>query len=940
MTRVSNATDWSTPLASATTEAVESTPPTPNPATWVSPPSADNAWQISMTATTATDPSGVQYFFDETTGQGHDSVWQPSSYYADTGLEPGTQYTYQVQARDQSANNNETGWSTPPASATTDEIPTGDCPDVDLDDDCDCDIDDAVIFFAQWLDNPPCVGLGDSNSCADLDEENDDVDSEDFAIFAADWQEEGVLAIPINLVINEIMSNNDSTHPDPADGEYQDWIEIYNAGALPVNMAGMVLADDGDTWTIPSGVTINAGQYKLFWADGEPEQGIYHTNFGLSADGDSVTLYDTDGETILDIVTFGELGDDISYGRYPNITGDFMNMSNPTPEALNTFGMAGEVYFSRPGGTFTTTFSLGLTTKSPTATIYYTTDRSEPTDGSTEYTGLISINSTTWIRAIAYDGDLDPSPITSGTYIKLASDVQAFQSRLPIVVINTLGLNIDNANRNFHPVSAVFINTDEVTGTSSITDSAEWAGYGGMHIRGASTADFDKKQYRFETWDENSPDPDPGAQYMDMDVSLLGMPAESDWILQAPWGDKTLMKNYQMYTWSRQIGRYAVRTRFVELFYDKDGAGSSLDWDTGADGSTTDYWGVYIFMEKIKRGPDRVDIERLDPSHTSEPEITGGYMFKKDWDNDFTTSYYNEPLEYEDPRYEELNSTQRNWIQNYFNQFDTALSSGDYDNPAHANYYGNYIDIGSWIDHHIFVEVSKNVDGFVLSTFLYKDRGGKINMGPIWDYNGSLGASYFCSYDPTGWFHEYDTSCTDDCAWEYGTFPSDNHDAYNWYERLTTDSEFLLTYSDNWFDHREYEFKTSNMIGDIDNNAALLTTNLNCVGPDNAAARNFGRWDILERSDHDYSWPGYWSCAGIGGDRSYLGGYVGWLKTWLTARLDWMDLEIDSSYGDAPPDIKVNGVTRNRGDHITSGDSISMTAGGTILYTTDGSDPR
>ncbi|MHC4498420.1 MAG: hypothetical protein ACYS21_04825, partial [Planctomycetota bacterium] len=214
-----NETDWSTPLASATTDPVETTPPTPNPATWASPPATDNAWSISMTATTATDPSGVQYFFDETTsGTMHDSFWQASPNYTNHGLAPGTQYTYQVRARDQSENNNQTGWSTPPASATTDEVPTGECPDGDLDDDCDCDIDDAVIFFAQWLDDPPCVGIGDPNGCADLDEENDNVDNEDFSLFTGDWQETGSLTI---LVINEVMSNNDTTHADPADGEYQ-----------------------------------------------------------------------------------------------------------------------------------------------------------------------------------------------------------------------------------------------------------------------------------------------------------------------------------------------------------------------------------------------------------------------------------------------------------------------------------------------------------------------------------------------------------------------------------------------------------------------------------------------------------------------------------------------------------------------------------------------
>ncbi|MHC4799624.1 MAG: CotH kinase family protein, partial [Planctomycetota bacterium] len=700
-----NLTDWSTPPASATTNPEDLTPPTPNPATWSSPPSADDPWQISMTATTATDPCGVQYFFDETTsGSMHDSFWQASPDYTNYGLTPETQYTYQVKARDQSANRNQTNWSTPPASATTDEIPSGECPDVDLDDDCDCDIDDLVIFVGQWLDNPPCVGIGDPNGCADLDEENDNVDNEDFTILAADWQEEGGFVIPTNLVINEIMSNNDTTHPDPADGEYQDWIEIYNEGPTTINMAGMFLADDGNIWQIPSGVTINTGQYRLFWADGQTSQGIYHTNFALSASGDSVTLYDTDGETILDTVSFGELSDDISYGRWLNITGDFMNMDAPTPEAENTVGMAGEVYFSRPGGTFMSNFNLGLTTKSPTAQIYYTKNGDEPTNivsgTNLLYSPPFSVTSTTWVRARAYDSGLDPSPITSKAYLKLHSNIYNFQTNLPIVVIDTFNVDLDDPflieeePRDFYPVIATFIDTDEVTGNAIIAGPADWSGLGGMHVRGASSAGYDKKQYRFETWDENNPDPDPGAQYRDMDVSLLGMPADSDWIIHAPWSDKTLMRNYQIYTWSRQIGRYAVRCRFVELFLDKDDGNNIV--------SSSDYWGVYVFMEKIKRDRNRIDLAELGPSDNAEPGITGGYVLDKGGEDlGWSTATYGGDISCVDPVWTELTSTQRTWIQDHFNEFEAGLDSGNYDNPAHANYYGNYIDIGSFVDHHI-----------------------------------------------------------------------------------------------------------------------------------------------------------------------------------------------------------------------------------------------
>ncbi len=93
-------------------------PPTPSPMTWAAVPAPMSTSSITMTATTAKDLSDVEYFFDCLTAGGHDSSWQTSTTYIDSGLSGGTQYTYRVKARDRSASHNETGWSGN-ASATT-----------------------------------------------------------------------------------------------------------------------------------------------------------------------------------------------------------------------------------------------------------------------------------------------------------------------------------------------------------------------------------------------------------------------------------------------------------------------------------------------------------------------------------------------------------------------------------------------------------------------------------------------------------------------------------------------------------------------------------------------------------------------------------------------------------------------------------------------------
>jgi hypothetical protein len=126
------------------------TKPTPDPITWDSVPGTLNSFQITMTATTASDTSGVEYYFEETSGNagGSDSGWQSSRTYTDVDLVPETQYAYKVRARDKSPNYNTTGWSTT-ASATTPAwsfTPTSDLPD--LSNITGADIDESNVSYA------------------------------------------------------------------------------------------------------------------------------------------------------------------------------------------------------------------------------------------------------------------------------------------------------------------------------------------------------------------------------------------------------------------------------------------------------------------------------------------------------------------------------------------------------------------------------------------------------------------------------------------------------------------------------------------------------------------------------------------------------------------------------------------------------------------------
>jgi len=696
------------------------------------------------------------------------------------------------------------------------------------------------------------------------------------------------------LVINEFMASNTTFIEDPQ-GQYDDWIEIHNYGTHATDMGGMYLTDDLSVptkWRIPetdsASTTVPAGGYLLIWADGDTTGAGLHANFRLSAGGEEIGLFDTDGTTLMDSIIFGEQVTDISYGRDPDASENLRFFGQPTPGAANIEayeGFVADVQFSHNPGLYDRPFRVTLATETADVTIYYTLDGSEPYDPDaagrfprgTVYTEPILVAATTCLRAKAIRTGWKPSNVGTRAYLFPDLNIHSLSSNLPIAIIDTFGERIGQSAPT--PAFASFIDTT-VGSRARVTDPPVFSGRVGIDIRGKSSAGFAKKQYHLETWDEYDED---------KDVSILGLPAESDWILQGPYSDKSLIRNFLAYRWSDDIGRYAVRTRLIEVFLNTGGGAVS----------SGDYVGVYVFMERIKRGENRVDIAELEPEHDAEPEITGGYMFKKDkldsGEPTFRTST-GLTLIYVEPTGAEITQAQKDWIRDYLNEFEAALYRSNFADPV--NGYAKYIDVDSFIDHHIVVELCKNIDGFRLSTYMFKDRGGKLNMGPVWDYNLSLGnANYLQGWMPTGWYY---SQLSD------GDYP--------WWRRLFEDPAFRLRYADRWFGLRSNLFATHRLLRDVDDTATLL---------DEAQVRNFERWRILG----SYVWPN-WFIANTYDEE------INWMRGWLEDRLTWMDSQIASEFGAAPPTFNP------QGGHFDHGLDLTMSAPyGTIYYTLDRSDP-
>jgi spore coat protein CotH len=138
------------------------------------------------------------------------------------------------------------------------------------------------------------------------------------------------------ITINELLANNESSNPDQ-DGEYDDWVELFNSTSEAINLGGLYLTDDQANlmkWQFPANTTIEPNQYLLVWCDNNKNQEGLHANFQLSVNGEFLGIVDSDGISILDSITFPIQSANVSYGRYPDVGNEFVFM-DPTPENKN-----------------------------------------------------------------------------------------------------------------------------------------------------------------------------------------------------------------------------------------------------------------------------------------------------------------------------------------------------------------------------------------------------------------------------------------------------------------------------------------------------------------------------------------------------------------------------------------------------------------------------
>ena len=434
-------------------------------------------------------------------------------------------------------------------------------------------------------------------------------------------------------------------------------------------------------------------------------------------------------------------------------------------------------------------------------------------------------------------------------FLSLSVLAQNFtDSNLPIVVIDTDGgVNIPDEPKVPGTMKIIW-HQDGSRNYMTDIDNPEFLNYDGrigIERRGNSSQTmFNKKPYAVETREDDD--------VTNRNVSLLGMPAENDWVLNSLAYDQTGMRDVLAYELSNRLGQYASRSVYCEVVINGD------------------YKGLYVFMEKIKPDKGRVNIEKMDETCNQYPEVTGGYIVKADkttggdpvawtmqgygggWWGGSSTDFI---LHY--PKPSDVTNTQKNYIHGVFN--DLASVANQHNTSASSG-IPSVIDIPSFVDFMMIAEFASNVDVYSLSTFFHKDRMGKLRAGPVWDYNLAFG------YDAFGNRSKYD-------VWQFNN--SDNNGPKFWKDLFDTDL-FRCYLAKRWFELTEpgqplnYDF-VCNRIDEID---ALIAE---------AIPRDNQRWNQMQQHAQ----------------------YVNDMKNWIQQRINWLNNNIGSNQGcsdvDLPP---------------------------------------
>ena len=478
---------------------------------------------------------------------------------------------------------------------------------------------------------------------------------------------------------------------------------------------------------------------------------------------------------------------------------------------------------------------------------------------------------------------------------------------LPIVFVDTKGKCLDSKVTEKIPATMRVLDGK----TNSVADSAKGTLYDiGIKVRGQSSALFPKPGYGVEVRDEKGEG---------LDVSLFGLPPADDWVFHGPYVDKSMMRNALAHWLFRQAGHYSPRTKHFDLYIN------------GV------YRGVYVLIEKIKRGKYRVNVSKLKETDIAGDSLTGGYIWAFDKTGTNTGGAGSGPIEKEGfntsdglnvilhyPKKENIQKQQEDYLKKYLNDLEGLFKNG-----KNGQGYENYVDMTSALDYVLHEEVTNNADSYWCSFFLHKPKDktdkngvkteGKVTLGPAWDFNlamsngsqpengggnngggmwgGGFGGGFggggngFGSSGTSGWQIENSQKSGNGGMWGMGS----SLKAPNWLLGMWKDSHYQSELKKRWAELRSGVWHTKTLDLYLDSMKTYLK---------NAADRNFKRWPNLGKSsgqnDADPQPMKYCNSSSGGGFGMPMGGYnaTTWdgefehLRKKMKERMQWMDEQL------------------------------------------------
>lgn len=394
--------------------------------------------------------------------------------------------------------------------------------------------------------------------------------------------------------------------------------------------------------------------------------------------------------------------------------------------------------------------------------------------------------------------------------------VEFTSSNLPIVIIETGGKPINSESK----LTATMKIVDNGSGRrNKVTDKPNgYDGKIGIKLRGNSSLYFEQKRFTIETRDNDG---------KALNAELLGMPADNDWVLLAPYNDISMMRDPFAFDLWNEMGHWAPRNRYCEVVIDGN------------------YVGVYILCEKIKRGENRLDIAKLKPTDNSGIDLTGGYIVRIDpvegnepyftsdvpgitsmgggfgggfpggmggFGGGFGGGFNTVTWTYYYPKSDKITEEQQKYISDYIKTVEKVIQSDNFADPDEG--YAKYISVQSFVDYFIHTELSLNADGLKRSAYFYKKKqnpdgtGGKLHAGTVWDYNLAYGNCNFCNANKIdAWVYEGGETNPTPAMWK----------------RLTEDPAFMDKVKARWKELRKGVLSIENINRYIDSHASQLS---------------------------------------------------------------------------------------------------------------------